>query len=352
MEIKIFNKDNWAGYREWYCNKNLQLDIYYTSAYLEIEAGLIKGEQTVIVIENALGHYVVYPFIMRQIPVKGFENYFDATSPYGYCGPYWASSDIKFKIESEKIICDYLYNNNVINEFVRYHYLYNEKNLFELNIDNSLNRKVVLVDVSETWEDVWSSHFSSTNRNLIRRMEKEEYKFFQTDSQEIYSSFIEMYYSTMNNANADPSYYFSTDYFTQMKFSLGSELKLFVVMKDDILFNAALFFETPEIGTYYLSARNLSFPKVPGTNFLLGNVIKSYCGGGMKYLNLGGGTAIEDENPLFKYKKNFSKDTKNFVIGKRVHLRDEYEELKKAYASLYGDVLMKEKSHLLQFYHS
>ena len=350
MTITIFNPNNWAEYEKWFSRYLSERDIYYNPAFLKCEASLLEGEPNVYLSVDSEGRYFVYPFIKKQIPVSGFEQYYDITSPYGYCGPVTNTDNQDFFLKAEEGLCSYLTSQHVVNEFVRYHYLYNQNSMFRLNIQNSLNRRVVVVDTSQTWDKVWAEQYSTTNRNLVRKMEKEGYTFRFTEDLNLYREFIQMYYRTMDNAKADTSYYFSENYFLDLKNALSESLKFGIVEKEGVLFSAALFYVTPGIATYYLSARNLDYPKVPGVNFLLSKALEAFQETSVSSVNLGGGTTNDPGNSLFKFKLNFSKNTSDFWVGKRIHLPEVYEKLKSSFIDSFGGETFQQKAFILQFY--
>lgn len=349
MQLSVYSENNWDDYKIWYIKKALCLDIYYDPFYLELEECITEGKRKVIVVEDG-EDFLLYPFIEQFIPVPNFESYSDAISPYGYSGPYWSYTNNQFKLKSEQMVCDYQREHKIVNELIRYHFYYNQYATFELGIQNIYNRKVVIIDLQDTWDNIWAKEFSATNRNLIRKLEKEGYECFETCDLNLYTSFIELYYQTMDNAVAAKYYYFSKKYFEKLKIELGGKVKLFVVMKDGVLYNAALFFITNNIITYHLSARNLQYPKVPGSNYLLANVIKLFIGESWKHLNLGGGTNSDDNNHLLKFKQNFSKQTTDFFIGKRILLPELYQHLKEAYITFHGVDSLNLKQNIVQFY--
>ena len=63
-----------------------------------------------------------------------------------------------------------------------------------------------------------------------------------------------------------------------------------------------------------------------------------------------GCTNSEDNNHLLKFKQNFSKQTMNFFIGKRIFLPELYQHLKEAYITLHGTDSLNLKQNIIQFY--
>jgi hypothetical protein len=350
VRTEIYSLNDWDRYAELFFQLYNNLDIYYHPVFLKAEADLIQGEPFVYTQSDSNDNLLLYPFIKRKIPVNGFENYYDITSPYGYCGPVWIGTDRAFRENAEFDLCNYLISENVINEFVRYHYLFNKELRFNRAISNIPNRKIVVSQGESTWENIWLNEYSATNRNLIRKLEKEKYLFYESNDSNVYDHFINMYYKTMQHVEAEKMYFFPRQYFLDLKSGLGNSLKLFIVEKDGIIFNAALFFSCGKIATYFLSARNLDFPKVAGTNFLLARVQERFYKEGFSIFNLGGGTNEDPLNLLLKFKSNFSKNTTDFIIGKRVHLPEIQNKILDLYQTQYSSCNKQFNKHLLQFY--
>ena len=66
--------------------------------------------------------------------------------------------------------------------------------------------------------------------------------------------------------------------------------------------------------------------------------------------NLGGGLTDEMGDYLFKFKKNFSKRTSEFYIGKRIHNNNKYSEITEDWISIHGNKEFESKKKILQFY--
>jgi lipid II:glycine glycyltransferase (peptidoglycan interpeptide bridge formation enzyme) len=161
---------------------------------------------------------------------------------------------------------------------------------------------------------------------------------------------MEMYAATMTNSEADSFYYFSIDFYNQLIDNLGEQLICTKTMKDGIIYGIALFFHSDHILTYYLSARNLNYTKVPSTNFILSKMSSWATMNNVKTFNLGGGLSMNPDDRLFKFKTNFSKNTMPFYIGKRVHLKEIYENIKKEWIVKNGIEEFDKVRNVLQFY--
>lgn len=321
------------------------LDIYYQPEFLSCDAAMQNGQFEIAVYSN--GNRVwVYPYIL--LPISD-SSYFDISSPYGYAGPVTNAQEIQ--LEAEQQFLEYVSNRgDIVTEFVRYHHIYNENNFFQENITNLLNRKVVVLPTNNQ-DEIWMNEFSGTNRNLVRKLEKEDFTWSvkQFEKEDI-PSFDEAYRANMVHSGATDFYFFSADFYQQMIEQLGNKLLISRVEKDDETYATALFFVSGKLVTYYLSARNLNYPKIPASNLLLSKMAYWCQENGKEQLNFGGGLSLDENDFLFKFKSNFSKHTKDFYIGKRIHQPAIHNELKEKFISKNGEEAFQKVKHILQFY--
>jgi len=323
-----------------------KLDIYYQPEFLLCDAQMQGGTYEIAVgVEG--DNYWIYPYII--LPIKGTE-WFDISSPYGYAGPV-SNSKVFGQIAETQFNVWIRERENIVTEFVRYHYLYNADIRFTENCTNLLNRRVVLLPVSLSEDEIWTQQFSGTNRNLVRKLEKEGYGWsVNVFSKSDIPAFDAAYRANMVHTNATDFYFFAADFYENLIDQLGKKLLLAKVEKDGIVYASALFFVSGEIVTYYLSARNLDFPKVPASNLLLSKMAFWSHENSMKWLNFGGGLSMKEDDFLFKFKKNFGQHIAEFYIGKRIHQNFLYEELKSRHIAEHGADAFQSIKHILQFY--
>ncbi|WP_291920648.1 GNAT family N-acetyltransferase [Chitinophaga sp.] len=325
----------------------LNLDIYYQPGFLETDAFLHKGEYEIFVCQE--DNYVfIYPYIRKPL----INGYYDITSPYGYCGPY--SNDPLFFQVGERMFIEYTCKQGfLVSEFIRYHPIYNkrEQERFKYFTSNFLNRTVVMLSENIEWNKIWNEQFSSTNRNLVRKMKSEGYVFELVDPAPYLTEFMGMYYQNMLNVHATQYYFFSETYFEKLVNKLGEKLVMARVRMNNTTYATSLFFLSGNIVTYFLSARNFNTTQIPATNFILSNMAEWGHLHGYSYFNLGGGLTNSKQDTLFKFKSNFSKDYVPFYIGKRIHNPEVYESLKRDWIDNNGAEKYETVKQVLQFYH-
>jgi len=347
-ETTIFTQSNFSDYKALINKYDLDLDIYYHPEFLKLEAQNMGGEFEIFTsTQSGKNRVFIYPYI--KVSFSGdFSSFFDLVSPYGYAGPY--CNDNSFFSKGENEFIKYVQTQNVVTEFVRYHFIYNKEQKFSKNIKTELNRTLIVIDLSKTWEDIWMKEMSMNNRNYVRKMEKEGYIFEINHSSQIIEEFIKLYYQTMDYTNADKYYYFNKEYFYQLFRALKGKVKLARIIKDDITYSTVFFFIGGKILHLYLMGRNFGYPKVPATNLLYTRIAEWAKGQGVMLLNIGGGITNSENDPLFKFKKNFSKQTRLFYIGKRIHQKAIYQQIVDKFIAQYGKEKYKKVKHILQFY--
>ena len=239
---------------------------------------------------------------------------------------------------------------DIIAEFIRYHYLYSVNNKFDIDIDNQINRNILILKLNKSWEDTFLEDFSGTARNLIRNTEKKGFQFIIDESFNCYKDFMNLYYRNMEYSSASSYYYFSESFFKKLKKNLKGKLMFTYLKKDGVIYCSSLFFLHSGIITYYLSGRNIDYPKIPSNHAILGGIVKWGIENRFRIINFGGGRTEDSKDTLLKFKSNFSKSVVPFYIGKRIHSPDIYDNIKKDYILKNGSEKYEKTKHLLQFY--
>ena len=344
MIVNTYGVHNFKAYKKIFSCWLEQLDIYYDYDYLVCESKLNNSELEIFTILKG-DDVFIYPYFKLKFKQN---SYFDIISPYGYAGPF--CTNIEFLRVSENLFLNYIRDSGCITEFIRYHYK-TEKNLFfSSHVDNIFNRQIVLIDLKKGFDKIWAEDFTTTNRNVIRKVEKEGYLLHISNTEEDIEEFIDMYDLTMKNVAAENYYFFEKQYFFNLFRRINNKIVLAKVVKDNITYSSALFLKSGDILTYYLSARNLNFTNVPSSNFLLSEIVKYGINNNLSILNLGGGRSVHDQDALLKFKCNFNKNTTPFYIGKRIHSQEQYEMLISKYIQENDLVEFNKRKHILQFY--
>lgn len=297
-------------------------DIYFTSQYYKLYE--LNGDGNgKLFIYNEGDRIVIYPFLMNEIKGYGLrDKYYDIQTAYGYGGPITNCYEEKFLERFERNFIDYCKENNIIAEFIRFHPLINNERIFKENIEILHNRLTVYLDLKKDLDIIWENEITSQNRNKIRKARRAGLQIKRSNDYEI---FKEIYEETMKKVNADGYYYFKNEYYEELINS--NNTMLLNVEKDGLVVASAIFMIYGDYFHYHLSGSRKDYLKYAPNNILLWEAIKIAYDYGCKYFHFGGGLKDLEDDSLFKFKKNFSKNISNFYIGKRVHNPQVYNYL-------------------------
>ena len=333
---KIFNTNS----EEW----NLYLkkmpiekrDIYFTKEYHYIQEKNGDGEAELFVyLED--DNVAIYPYLKNRIKNYNLEkDYYDIESAYGYVGPLSNCLDKKFINNFENEFNKYCRNNNIVCEFVRYHPLIKNENIFKENIEIDENRTTISINLNKSLNEIWNNDISSKNRNVIRKALKNKLSVSYNGE---FDKFKEIYIETMKKVRASEYYYFNDSYYDSLRKIPNVIIE---IKKDNDVIASAMFMYMEQYFHYHLAGSRKEYLKYSPNNLMLWSAIKYAHENGFKKMHLGGGLSNKEQDNLFKFKKSFSKDTDKFYIGKRIHNYDIYnliikrwEEKNKRKASLF-----------------
>ena len=304
-------------------NKSFVYDFYHTSSYNKLE----KEGDPILFVYSKEENFIALPLIIRKIPNT---NLFDCTSVYGYAGPI-SNLDIseiseEFKTSFYKNLNSFFTEQNIVSVFSRVHPILNNGRLIEgLGEIVNLN-KTIAINLKLTPEEQ-RKQYRKSNKYEINKLKKNNFEVVEATTKEEQDEFIEIYYETMKKVEANDYYFFPKEYFYEFLNNNCFETKLLLAKKDGKITAGAIFTITDKIIQYHLAgtkqayARDTPMKLILDKARLLGNELK------LDYLHLGGGVGGSDEDPLFKFKSGFSKDTFQFRIWKYIVNQEKYDEL-------------------------
>jgi hypothetical protein len=329
--ITLYNleqKDIWSSIV--YSFKNV--DIYYLPEYSEAFKRNGDGEPILI-------HYIngsieaINVVVKRDISkIRKFKNViepnkiFDFTTPYGYGGILFKKN--YSKKEKKTFLNEYINfckNQNIVSEFIRFHpILQNYYKLINL-IDISDIGPTVCIK-TDNFNQTWAN-FTSKNRNVIRKSQKNGVKVYWGLSNELLNVFQKLYFEIMDKDNADQYYYFSEDFFQSLITDLKYKMLFFYAIYEEKIISISSVLFHQNYLHYHLSASDINYKHLSPTNLLLSEVARYASENGMKTFHLGGGLSGRQDN-LYKFKKSFSKlEDCSFKVGKLVFNDELYKEL-------------------------
>ena len=349
--FKVFELNDSDGWNSFFSKLPIeQQDIYFTPEYYNLYEDLGEGKAKCFVFEKD-GEIALYPFLLNSVNELGYDldkQYYDIQGAYGYNGVVSSSYSDDFISSFYSSFDDYVLKNNIIAEYTRFHpILHNEK--FNIDINVIEDRKTLFLDISKEYNDIWENCYSSVNRNMIRKAIKKNISLSISNEENDYLSFYEIYKSTMQNVGADEYYYFSENYFKNIKNLLGNNIKLIIAEINGKLICAMLLIFDGKYAHYFLSGRLREYSNTGVNNLILDEAIKIAKNEGCSCFHFGGGTTNSPNDPLLKFKSNFSKDKLTFYIGKKIHNNVVYNEITKQWAQCYPEMIEKYNNRLLKY---
>lgn len=321
-------------------------DIYFTKRYLSLYES--EGSKALCAYCTDGDRIMLMPYIRGNI-----RGYYDFETAYGYGGPLSNSDDIVWCRKAFECIHEYLKNKGYVCGFTRFHpILCNEKLVYDdRNIQVLYDRQTVAIDTSQSEDEIWKSQISAKNRNMIRKAEKNQLEYKTEYDYASYDEFIALYRSTMRRLSADEFYFFDDNYFENVRRKLSDCSFLGTVRKDGKLICAAIFMYSKLYGHYHLEGSDRYYSSFGANNFLLWKVACEMHNLGVQEFHLGGGTSSSLDDPLYKFKKAFSKNENKFYIGKEVFNNDEYESICKEWERDNPDKIEVYGNRLLRYRH-
>lgn len=332
--LKLEKHLDWKKLIEKYSSN--QRDVYFLPEYYSLYHNYGDGETQCFVFEKE-GSIAIYPFLKNPISPLGYQldkEYYDIQGAYGYNGLIATTDNVCFINDFWKEFDAYCQENNIIAEFMRFHPLLNNQKLASPKMKTFFSRHTVALDLSLSLDEIWMHQFSSKNRNMIRKAEKEGVTIVESDD---YETFRKLYDRTMTNLNAENYYFFPQSYYDEYKASFKDNSILCFAMLDGKVIAGSMFMFSENYAHYHLSARDREYSKYAANNLILWYGIQKAKERGCKWFHFGGGTTGDENDSLLLFKQNFSKMRTEFWIGKRVHNQAVYDSIVEQWKEKYPE---------------
>lgn len=309
------------------------IDIYFNKNYAKIHENIENGEAEYFVVENSYGK-ITHNFIKREIPIKIDGNiYYDIITPYGYGGPNVEvfSNSIEEKENLIKLFetsfTNYCKENKIISEFVRFHPMFGNHVGFEKYYNVEYLRPVVATKISKN-KNTFDLEFSKSTKKLIRKLLKNDIEIRITEKPSDVSSFIEVYYSTMDRNSANDFYYFEKEYFDNFLEKFREKIILIEIVYLNDVIGSAFYFTSNSIVYAHLSGTRSEYLHLSPAYLIKYATVKWAEENGKEFVFYGGGTSSSLDDSLLNFKKNFSKQNLlKYYIGKKIYNHEVYELL-------------------------
>lgn len=312
-------------------------DFFHTAQYHAFSASVGNSEEWLITYGDP-EKFVAWPYLLQPVEeATAFGKQFrDITSVYGYSGPLIrnCSEDSEFLSQAWNAFVETWRSQSVVSVFTRFHPILANQTWLrsEWEKPQTLGRtyqggKTVVVDLSQPGEKTWAD-YERKLRQTIRRLERENAFSIVHDEDWAYlDQFISIYYATLRRNNAQPFYFFSRDYFVSFKQILGLNGSLFLALAGDAVAAGLLLIEYNGIVSVHLAASDHRFSATSPNKLLMHKAQELARARGNRFLHIGGGRGSRDDDPLFRFKAQFSSLHLPFYTGRWILDSVAYERL-------------------------
>lgn len=347
METRTFTADDRDAWREYY-DRLEDAGPYHDPDYLALLAGNFEfeAEAARCFVLEAGDEFVYYPYLRRPLstlswagesaagaepdqggggvaavdPPVDLAAYADIVASWYYGGPVLSpGADEQLADGFADAFGSHCQAENVVAEFVRF-----DPNLanhadFEA-MDPQFNRETVPVDLTRSVAEIRES-YEDRNDRAIRQAEETDLVVEPTTDPADVAAFHAIYADAMDAKDADPHYRFTESFFADL---VGREdlATLLVVRLDDTVVGGFIAVHDDRVGHHYLSASEPDYWDMRVNNLLFHEVVVHMRETGREVFDFQGGRP-----GVFKFKKGFSPDRREFYIGRRTHLPDVYDDL-------------------------
>jgi hypothetical protein len=306
----------------------LRHDVYHTPEFVG-HAGRHEGATPVAYYARNDRDICLIPLLIRPLPpqLEVSRDWYDATSPYGYpapiMGPGWDEESAR------RLLAEFQHEaarRNIVSVFLRWHPLL-PLPAQASTADEQFVREGQTVYIDLTLpEQVLAWHVRRGHRYEINRLARSGFHATM-DDWSLFDRYRKIYEQTMARVGANSRYFFSKDYFQELRSSLGDQLHLgCVISPEGDLAAASLFTESQGIVQFHLSGTAEDYWKQSPTKLLLCFTRDWARERRNRWLHLGGGLGGQEDS-LFAFKAGFSKLRASFRTSRIILDRRKYSAL-------------------------
>jgi hypothetical protein len=303
-------------------------DVYYLPEYHDLYD--FAGGRSLAYVASCAGEVLFYPFRLRPIGCVGSSRVspqlHDIETVYGYTGPVATTDSDEFLAEAWQGFDAWCRENGVVAEFVRFHPLLRTARFAAPQTEVRFDRETATVKLEGDPDTLWQS-YSPAHRNKVRKAMRFGLRCEEADLDRDLNAFVMLYEATMERRDASTFYHFPWAYYEQMRQTLGTSCKLFMVKHAGSIVAAALFLLAGDKVHYHLSGSRADAQRFAPNNLQLHHVALWAQRQGFRLLHLGGGRSSAPDDPLLVFKKGISRHTTPHHLGHRVHDPAQYDAL-------------------------
>ncbi|OKP78419.1 hypothetical protein A3844_29075 [Paenibacillus helianthi] len=221
---------------------------------------------------------------------------------------------------------NYCIKENIVSEFVRFHPLIHDKEIYTKFMDVQTSNMNIYLDFDDfnTEEELLKSYKHSNRKSIKKAMQNGVSIIIDTDLVH-FNEFFDIYNHTMNRNEADKFYYFSAEFFESINKMRHNVVYFHAVYQNKIISTELLLFDGNCIYSFLGGTLSEYFQVCP--NNLLKHKVSLWAKEkGIRYFLLGGGYTANDG--IFNYKKSFAPlNEVPFFVGKKIHNKYLYDLL-------------------------
>ncbi len=351
--FNVYTLNEANDWRSWF-NKlpHEYKDAYYTPEYYSAYNS-IENSNTICIVYQKNDMFAMYPFLKGCINELGYslnDKYYDIQGAYGYNGVVANTVDISFLTSFKNIFLEWCNKENIVAEFVRFNPVSNNYNL-SLWLEPVFLLDNVLIPLN-SYDEVWKTCFHKKVREAVRKSNRQGLKYVSYDgnitTDDYFNEFVNIYYHMLDRNKADKSYYFSPEFFEQLKNELPAKTLFSFALLEGMPISTELIL-IGDVNAYAFLGGTLSdyYSYSPNT-YIQDEIVKDLISRGIKFYNRGGG--LTNEDAVYYFKKSFSiaYDSK-FFIGKKIHNQKIYDEITNQWQNKGGQNVEKYSSRVLKY---
>ena len=287
------------------CLKTMLHDFYHLPDYVEICAKYAHSTAAAFYAEEGQSTFLA-PLLIRSVPAElgAPSDWQDCVSPYGYSTPLITPSQ-EMLPHFLDAFCRAARLRGIVTAFFRLHPLL-PLDSRALGKFGHLTRhgQTVYFDLAQSKEDILKQVSMNHQRN-IKKLMRLGFRISFDDWTRL-PDFISLYHATMRRVEAGDTYFFSREYFEDLRAKLADRLHLACVMTEtDEVAAAGLFVVTGGIVQYHLGGTAPAYLSLAPSKLMFDFMWRWAQDGSHRALHLGGGVA-GTEDSLFHFKAGFS----------------------------------------------
>ena len=302
-------------------------DFFHLSAYLKACALHEHGEAQLFLLD-AGSHGMLVPFLKRPLGAFGsaFQDYSDASSPYGYpCPLYWGDGCEELLPEMHRHFDTFMGEQKIVSIFLRLN------PFLGASVDVLAGLGETLTHGPTTFIDLRDEHASwmeinSSNRQFITRTLAMGCTL-RFDDWEAMDPSIEAYTQTMARLGAVDYYYFPKAFFHTLHEKQPEHFHLVTCYEPmGQLAGGAFFTEVGGLIQYFLTGTFTQFTPLSPAKLMINAMRLWGVERGHHTLHLGGGLGAQKDN-LYEFKERLSRGRTTFSTFRKVLLPEVYSAL-------------------------